>query len=183
MLPGSRIALISALLVLGCASNLGAASATPLAQQPSASAELRNAEGDLVGIASFSEDANGVEIDLVVNGLPPGPHGIHIHNVGRCTAANFASAGEHFNPSQVSHGLYSRPGPHAGDLPVLIVGSDGTTVYRTINPLVTLGQGNPAASLFDGDGTSLVIHVGVDDQISDPAGGSGAAIACGVIRR
>jgi Cu-Zn family superoxide dismutase len=43
----------------------------------------------------------------------------------------------------------------------------------------TLGSGS--GSLFDGDGSALVIHAGVDDYVTDPAGNAGDRIACGVI--
>jgi hypothetical protein len=44
---------------------------------------------------------------------------------------------------------------------------------------VTLTPGE--LSLFDEDGSSLVIHAGPDDQMTDPAGNSGARVLCGVI--
>ena len=34
-----------------------------------------------------------------------------------------------------------------------------------------------------GDGSAIVIHSGIDDYRSDPAGNSGPRIACGVIRK
>jgi Cu-Zn family superoxide dismutase len=46
---------------------------------------------------------------------------------------------------------------------------------------VTLGAG--PGSLFDGNGTAVVIHAGPDDYKTDPAGNSGARIACGVVRK
>ena len=157
--------------------------AAPAAQPLQASADLRDASGQVVGRATFAESAAGVEIVVVVNGLPPGVHGMHIHTVGRCDPPSFTTASGHFSPGVQAHGLYSLDGPHAGDLPVLVVDEDGAAVYKTVNPVITLGLGNPAASLFDGDGTALIIHVGADDQLTDPDGNSGAAIACGVIRR
>jgi Cu-Zn family superoxide dismutase len=35
--------------------------------------------------------------------------------------------------------------------------------------------------LLDADGASLVVHERPDDYVTDPAGNSGARIACGVI--
>ncbi len=170
-------------LILALGQWAPSAAAPPAQGTTEASAELHDAAGRVVGLAQLTEDANGVWITLVVNGLPWGAHGIHIHNVGRCDPPDFASAGDHFNPSRQAHGLYAVGGPHAGDLPVLIVGTEGNAMYQTINPRVTLALGNPAASLFDGDGTALVIHIGPDDQSTEPAGNSGGRIACGVIRR
>jgi superoxide dismutase, Cu-Zn family len=49
-----------------------------------------------------------------------------------------------------------------------------------INAAITLEKGKPN-SVFDADGSAVVIHVGKDDYKSDPAGNSGDRIVCGVI--
>src|SRR4051812_9860053 len=67
--------------------------------------------------------ARGVELDInVERGLFPGQHGIHFHSVGKCdSAATFATAGPHFNPTDKKHGLFNPDGPHAGDLEAITV--------------------------------------------------------------
>lgn len=142
-------------------------------------APLRDAEGRVMGMALFVQEAQGVRISVTVKGLTPGEHGIHIHAVGKCEPPDFLSAGPHFNPTNKKHGLNNPEGPHAGDLPNLVVGEDGSAVYEHITNLVTLTPGE--LSLFDEDGSSLVIHANPDDQITDPAGNSGARVLCGVI--
>jgi Cu-Zn family superoxide dismutase len=72
-------------------------------------------------------------------------------------------------------------GPHAGDLPNLEVKADGLGKASLLDQNVTLGQGQN--SLFHEGGTSLVIHANADDYKTDPAGNSGARIACGVIEK
>ena len=79
------------------------------------------------------------------------------------------------------HGLESAEGHHAGDLPNLTVGADGKGTFSGTLEGVTLGQG--ASSLLNPEGTALVIHAGPDDGKTDPAGNSGARIACGVIQK
>jgi Cu-Zn family superoxide dismutase len=146
-----------------------------------AKATLHNSQGELVGIATLAESANGVRIVAHVQNLPPGYHGLHIHEVGKCEPPAFKSAGEHFDPTKAEHGLADPKGPHAGDLPNLLVAPDGTGVIVTETPLLTLRAGQN--SLFQTAGTALVIHAQPDDHRTDPSGGSGDRLACGVIGR
>ena len=142
-------------------------------------ATLYNAQGKEVGTALLSEGSEGVNILLKVHDLPPGPHGFHIHAIGKCDPPDFASASGHFNPQGKKHGVKNPEGAHAGDLPNLLVGPDGTAKIGFIVPGVTLGLGS--TSLFHSGGTALVIHANQDDEMTDPAGGAGARIACGVM--
>jgi Cu-Zn family superoxide dismutase len=147
----------------------------------SGSATLKNAEGKDVGSATFAPTSGGVEVRVRVSGLPPGKHGIHIHAVGKCEPPDFKSAGGHFNPSGKKHGVLNPEGFHAGDLPNLAVEKDGTATVTFTAKGATLGPGE--GSLFGPERTALVIHADPDDEKTDPAGNSGARIACGVIEK
>jgi Cu-Zn family superoxide dismutase len=158
--------------------------ARPVEQaQLNAWASLQDPSGRPIGVAIFTEDAAGLHIRVQASGLPPGVHGIHIHEVAACTPPEFTSAGEHFNPGQREHGLRNLDGPHAGDLENLLVETNGTAAYETLNTIASLGLGNPAANILDGNGSALVIHAAPDDHVTAPDGSSGARIACGVIVR
>ncbi len=152
---------------------------TARAEGGRATAELKNADGDVVATATLTETDGGVELQVEAESLEPGLHGIHIHETGQCDPPDFKSAGGHFNPTDAMHGLENREGPHAGDLPNMEVGDDGTASYRTTTDRVMLDKGQ--TSLFDSDGSALVIHAEEDDQMTDPSGESGDRIACGVI--
>jgi superoxide dismutase, Cu-Zn family len=151
------------------------------ADSPGAIAEFRNAQGEKIGEARLTESAEGVAIAVKASGLPPGPHGFHIHETGKCETPGFQSAGGHFNPRGHQHGLWNPKGVHAGDLPNLVVPASGEVDVQATNQHVTLKKG--AHSLLREGGTSLVIHASLDDNRSDPTGNSGDRIACAVIRK
>jgi Cu-Zn family superoxide dismutase len=169
-----------ALWILALGFTLGGCATLPYTN-PQATADLKNAKGEPVGVVALLEDEGGVRFFASVRGLPAGKHGIHIHGLGKCEPPEFTSAGGHFNPTGKKHGLYNPQGPHAGDLPNLDVGADGTGQVHYVLRGVTLGSG--PTSLLRGDGTSVVIHANADDYSTDPAGNSGARIACGVIQK
>lgn len=144
-------------------------------------ASVINSEGEEVGTATFTETAAGVVlIRAEVSGLEPGEHGFHIHETGECDpATNFESAGGHYaGEGSPNHGLVEG-GPHAGDMPNVTVGEDGTLIVEVFNPRISLsGDTNPLA---DADGSALMIHSGADDYESQPSGDAGGRVACGVI--
>src|SRR5271156_1142526 len=121
-----------------------------------AKAILKDTGGNTVGEATLVQTNEGVLIRLRVNGLPPGEHAFHVHAVGKCDPP-FQSAGGHFNASTKKHGLEAADGPHAGDMPNLHIPSDGDLSIEVLNPIVTLQKG-PPNSVFDLDGSALVIH-------------------------
>jgi Cu-Zn family superoxide dismutase len=138
-----------------------------------ASAELRDTGGNVVGWAEFTEDADGkLHVNVHVKGLSAGLHGIHIHNTADCTPP-FTAAGGHHNPLGATHG------GHAGDLPNLTVNEAGVGHLDATSERASLSNG--PTSIFDANGSALIIHAGTDDYVTDPTGNSGGRIACGVI--
>ena len=141
--------------------------------------DLKDAKGNSVGMAMISPaQGGGVSVDLEVKGLPAGEHALHFHAVPKCEAP-FTSAGSHFNPAMKKHGMQNPEGPHAGDLPNLLVEADGSadTVFAVPAALLARGPGG----VFQPEGAAVVVHAGRDDQRTDPSGNSGARLACGVI--
>lgn len=158
---------------------IGYSAAPTLAQ--TAKAELKDAQGAAVGTVELNETPAGVLLAVSLENVAAGAHGFHIHAVGKCEGPAFTSAGGHFNPRNHKHGMMSKDGHHAGDLPNLHVPQGGRHKAEMLAPGVTLRKGQPH-SLMDEDGASVVLHAGPDDHKSDPAGESGARIACGVVQ-
>lgn len=166
---------LAALLLGGCA--------TPSHQSNDAVlaiAKLMNANGHAVGAATIASVGGVPTLSLSAKHIPAGPHGVHLHAVGKCEAPAFASAGGHLNPGSRQHGVDNPHGAHLGDLPNLLAdtsdaGSLTATLHKTIPDLL--------AQLFDADDTAVVIHASADDYRTDPSGNSGSRIACGVFTR
>ncbi|MBI2368736.1 MAG: superoxide dismutase family protein [Deltaproteobacteria bacterium] len=146
---------------------------------------MRNAQGEAVGSATLAQEADGVRITVQASRLTPGPHGFHVHAVGKCEPPAFTSAGGHFNPRGQSH-----PN-HAGDLPVLLANANGNAAltFKTDRFKVE--------DLFDADGSAFIIHAAPDNYANIPkdryrpdpdaatlaTGDAGGRAACGVITR
>jgi Cu-Zn family superoxide dismutase len=145
-----------------------------------ATVNLMDSNGKPIGTAELTEEDNGVRVKVNATDLPEGPHGFHFHEAGKCEAPDFESAGGHFNPTGASHGMEQKEGPHAGDLPNLEVGTDGTVTDEFLAEHVTL-ESRKENSLLQEVGTALVIHAKADDGKTQPSGDSGDRIACGIV--
>lgn len=139
-------------------------------------ANLIQSNGEPAGTARLIAVDGKVSLSLALAGLPPGTHGFHLHTTGTCTGPDFKSAGAHLNPHGKQHGAENPAGAHLGDLPNLVVGSDGGI---TLSIPLNGTRGELMSALFDADGTAIVIHDKADDYKTDPTGNSGDRIACG----
>ncbi|MCD9025345.1 superoxide dismutase family protein [Cohnella silvisoli] len=163
---------------------LGTLPVTPTAYASSGETQkmvkIINTKGEQVGAALLIQKAGAVQLHIEAKHLPPGVHGIHFHEIGKCDTPDFKSAGEHLNPNKKQHGFHNPKGFHAGDLPNIQVKQDGTVIADLESRYVTLMTGMPNSLLKPG-GTALVIHEKEDDYVTDPSGNSGNRIACGPI--
>ena len=153
----------------------GAAAGAPVQAAPVATAVLEPRSGsNTSGTARITPTASGVVVLIEVQNAAPGEHGVHVHEKGDCSDPAAMSAGGHFNPkSAAHHGGPSTPVRHGGDLGNMQVDSNGRGLL-----VVAVGD----LTMDNVVGRSIVVHQTVDDLKTDPAGNSGARVACGTIQ-
>jgi len=165
---------------------LRAQDASPVAS-PTAGAPIEVAmidvDGAEAGTATFTEGDDGmVTVAIEVSGLSEGDHGIHVHAMGMCDPAllePFSSAGPHYNPTGDMHGALGEDDAHGGDLNNLTADADGNASAEIMTDGFTLSDG--PTSVFDADGSAIVVHQAADDLTSQPSGASGGRVLCGVV--
>ncbi len=164
--------------MLGTLTTLGAT--LPTWAMDTASAKIIGTDGTIIGNATFEQTPTGVLIYVEAAGISPGGHGIHLHTIGSCSP-DFKASGGHINPEGVMHGLRNPGGPDNGDLPNIYAAADGRVRAEFFTTVVSLVGGSMPA-LLDDDGSAVVIHENPDDHMSQPIGGAGGRIGCGIIQ-
>ena len=128
------------------------------------------------GTVTFTSAADGVRIHAEIAGLTPGKHGFHVHEFGDCSAADFSSAGAHFNPTNQPHAGPDAAARHEGDMGNVEADASGNAKLDYVDHQISLANDGKSAI-----GRSVVVHAKADDLKTQPSGDSGARIACGVI--
>jgi Cu-Zn family superoxide dismutase len=126
------------------------------------------------GNATFTQHHDTTHLQVMLQGLSPGPHGIHVHEGAAC-GADGEAAGGHFNPMGKDHGMAASEDSHMGDLGNITADKFGKASLSIDDPYLILEGPNSII------GRTLVIHAGADDMRTQPSGNSGARIACGAI--
>jgi Cu-Zn family superoxide dismutase len=139
-------------------------------------AVLSPTEGNAAaGTVVFTKSKGGVRVSVSLTGLPPGPHGFHIHEFGDCSARDGSSAGGHFNPAGHKHAGRQEAERHAGDLGNVEAGPDGKVTHEFVDAHLRL------EGLTGIAGRSVIVHAQADDLQTQPAGNAGGRLACGVV--
>lgn len=175
-------AAVGALALGACASTSGPADPGRATTGDFGEATLVNAAGVNIGRAVLTQGPTGLLIRIEAEGLTPGWHGVHIHATGQC-AAPFTSAGAHINhaAARSPHGLLNADGPDDGDLPNIHADAQGRVRAEIFTTRARIASEGPGQWLWDADGSALVIHANADDHRSQPIGGAGDRVACGVM--
>jgi Cu-Zn family superoxide dismutase len=156
--------------------------ASPVATPATAQVNLTSAAGSSVnGDLTLTGEGNGVSIRGEITGLAPGKeHGFHVHEIGECSLPDFSSAGGHFNPTEDPHGRPESTARHLGDIPNAKADENGrATIDVSVNGVTLVDQDGAPHEIL---GKAIVVHALPDDYKTQPSGGSGDRIACGVIR-
>ena len=175
--------------LVGAVCMLSASALLLAGEKMTATAEVQScSDAEVSGSAQLTERASDegvklVDIVLRVEGLPPGKHAVHIHEVGTCTPCGDAKG--HFDPGPNSNSNPDGNHPfHMGDLMNLEVNDKGIGRLKVTTSRVTLSPG--PLSLFDDDGSAFIIHVDVDtycpEGVTKGCAG-GARAACAIIRQ
>lgn len=129
------------------------------------------------GLATMEDTPDGLDIRIDIFKAPPGKHGLHIHETGSCAELG-NSAGGHYNPELVKHGLITQDGitgAHLGDLGNIEIASAGFGTLSILVPFLTV-----TGAQYNVGGRSVILHEKVDD-FGQPTGNAGGRIGCGVI--
>jgi superoxide dismutase, Cu-Zn family len=170
---------MGALLVAGAAYAAGSEDkATGKGHEKKAVASIKpRSDSHVSGKATFHEANGKVTLDIKIAGADPGPHAVHLHEKGDCTAPDGASAGGHWNPTHEDHGKWGTAPFHHGDIGVIQVGADGKGTLTLTTDLWTIG-GAPETDVV---GKAIIVHAKTDDFTTQPTGNAGGRIACGVV--
>jgi Cu-Zn family superoxide dismutase len=155
------------------------------AADPEATMNLVTAQGigEAIGTVRVTKTADGAAFLVNLKGLPPGAHGMHVHQNGDCspapvngTVAAAGAAGGHFDPDHTGKHEGPTGQGHLGDLPALEILDNGTATKTLLAPRFK--------DIDAVRGHALIIHAGGDNYSDTPAplGGGGARIACGVFK-
>ncbi|HEV2669448.1 MAG TPA: superoxide dismutase family protein [Blastocatellia bacterium] len=173
--------LMGAVVLIGSVSRSSADGAILRARARVSGAAGSGISGEIL----FFQARQGVPAEVLilarVEGLTPNSvHGFHLHENGTCSP-DFAAAGGHYDPGPFGMSNPDANHPfHMGDMPNLRANDKGVAVFEHVTSRVTIAPG--PLSLFDANGSSVIVHLNEDQGTTGVPGGSGGPrIACGVI--
>lgn len=145
--------------------------AMPTSEAVAVIVPTKASKSDTAGVIVLTQKKGYVQVTGEVTGLTPGEHGFHIHMYGDLRADDGTSAGGHYNPHGKPHGGPDSKEHHVGDMGNITADADGVAKVNA----------KADGELHHMLGRSIVVHGGVDDLKSQPAGDAGPRVGIGVI--
>lgn len=170
-----RVCLAATLISSGLIAGCGGDAFQPVPKADAVAVLVPTAGSTTAGSVIFAKTEQGLRVIARISNLSPGPHGFHIHQFGDCRAPDAASAGDHFNPGKASHGAPGAESRHVGDLGNVVADESGAAQMDVV--IAGLQLDGPDMII----GRSVIVHADADDMQTQPTGGAGVKLACGVI--
>jgi Cu-Zn family superoxide dismutase len=101
---------------------------------------------------------------------------VHLHEHGDCGNAGGNTHG-HWNPTGKAHGKWGEGQFHAGDIGNISLDASGRGKLTLVTDLWSIG-GSEQTNII---GRGVIVHGGVDNYTTQPAGNSGPRIGCGIV--
>lgn len=181
LLLASSVLFASGLALTGCQSTQGQLKTGNPLNQPTLKSVVTTVDGNNreVGQLYLRPVDNGVQVYGKLMGLKPGTTvALHIHETGSCNDMGKA-AGAHFNPTNKPHGNPDSADSHAGDLPNMTANDQGIATINYVKKDISASMTGPD-SVYR---RAFIVHAGADDYTTQPSGGSGTRVACGIIEK
>jgi Cu-Zn family superoxide dismutase len=151
-------------------------------REKTATAKISSKNGSsITGEVVFKETRGAIKIEANVFGVGTDPVAIHIHSLGDCSSDDGKSSGGHWNPTGEDHGKWGEAMFHSGDIGNIEVDGFGAGKVVLTDGYGRWSIGGPLKT--DIIGKAIVVHVGMDDMVSQPSGAAGRRIGCGVIKK
>jgi Cu-Zn family superoxide dismutase len=118
------------------------------------------------GSGRFAVERGVVTMDVVFTNVPQGAHAITLQD---------SCDGEHWNPTNATHGRFDTPPFHLGDVGNFFANDEGHGSITFTTELWSIGTGL-SNDVVD---KVVVVRSGKDDFATSPNGGAGQIIGCG----
>ncbi|WP_242457887.1 superoxide dismutase family protein [Pedobacter sp. BS3] len=131
------------------------------------------------GTADFVKESDGtVQLQLKIHfpSMANKSVAVHIHEHGDCGDSGKMTHG-HWNPTHEQHGKWGSASYHSGDIGNVQLDNKGDGELTMKTNRWSIG-GDSTTNVV---GHGIIVHSGVDDYKSQPAGNAGSRIGCGVI--
>ena len=132
------------------------------------------------GTGTFTQMDNEpviLKLDITVPSRANKSVAVHLHMMNDCSNKGTSAMG-HWNPTNAVHGHLGAGPAHLGDIGNIDLDANGHASYEITTDAWNINGSDTSRNVV---GRSIIIHSGVDDYTSQPAGNSGTRIGCGGI--